>query len=472
MDMAEDFDAIILGAGQAGPSLAARLTGAGLRTALVERSRVGGSCVNFGCTPTKTLVASARAAHMARRAAALGVQGCGRVEVDMSAVKARKDRVVAESHDGLRDWLEHMKGLSLLHGHARFEGPGEIRVGDDLLRAERIFINTGARARIPDLPGIDSVPYLTSSGMMDIDALPPHLVVLGGGYVALEFAQMYRRFGSRVTLVERAPRLASPEDPDVSEALQAILEDEGVEIRLASEALGVERRDHWVAVRVRTPAGEETLQGSHLLLGVGRVPNSDDLGLESAGIETDSRGYIRVDDRLETGVPGVWALGDVNGRGAFTHTAYDDYEIVAANLLDGADRKVSERIPAYALYTDPPLGRVGISEREARESGRAVLVGSLPMSGVARARERDETSGLMKVLVDADTRRILGAAVLGIGGDEVIHVLMALMYADAPYTLLKRTMMGIHPTVSELLPSLVDELRPLDPQGGKGDETG
>ena len=466
--MEHDYDAIILGAGQAGPALAARLTGAGMRTALVERSHVGGSCVNFGCTPTKALIASAHAAQVMRRAGRLGVRAPDRVEVDMAEVKARKDRVVAESHDGLLDWLQHMEGLELVHAHGRFEGPGRVRVGDEVLRAERVFINTGARARVPDVPGIDSVPCLTASGMMEVDELPPHLVVLGGGYVALEFAQMYRRFGSRVSVIERGPRLGAKEDPDLSEALRGVLEAEGVEVHLDAEPLAVEPRDGWIAVRMRTADGEAEVQGSHLLLGVGRVPNSDDLGLDSAGVDTDEGGYVRVDDRLATSAPGVWALGDVNGRGAFTHTAYNDYEILAANLLDGDDRRVSERIAAYALYTDPPLGRVGMNEHQARASGRSVLAASMPMSGVARARERGETRGLMKMLVDADTREILGGAVLGIGGDEVIHVLQALMYAGAPYTLLERAAIGIHPTVSELLPSLAADLRPLGPDTGHG----
>lgn len=459
--MATHYDAIIIGAGQAGPALAQRLTAAGLSTAIIERGHVGGTCVNVGCTPTKTLVASARAAYMARRAADFGVMINGEVRVDMARVKARKDAVVRATRDGVTDWLKAMPDLDVYEGHGRFDGPNRVRVSGEVLHAERIFINTGARPSVPDLPGLDQVEYLTSTGMLDLDVLPEHLVIVGGSYVGLEFAQMYRRFGSRVTVIEQGERLVRHEDADVSRAVKEILETEGIEVRLNATCLGVGRQDAGVAVRLACHDGSPEVLGSHLLLAVGRQPNTDDLGLDTAGIETDGRGFIAVDEQVQATVPGVWALGDVNGHGAFTHTAYNDYEVVAANLFDEDSRRVSDRIPAYALYIDPPLGRAGLTERQARETGRRVLVGKLMMARVGRARERGETQGFMKVLIDTETQRILGAAVLGIGGDEVIHTLLAAMYAGVPYTVIQRAV-HIHPTVNELIPTLLGDLVALE----------
>src|SRR5919112_1718054 len=396
-----EFDAIIIGAGQAGPSLAGRLTGAGMTVAFVERKLFGGTCVNTGCTPTKTLVASAYAAHLARRAGDFGVLLGGEVRVDMKRVKARADAIVAESRRGVEKWLRGMAGCTVVEGHARFEGPDRVRAGNELLAAPRIFINVGGRAHVPDMPGVNEVPFLNNRSMLELDRLPEHLIVVGGSYVGLEFAQMYRRFGARVTVVEKSPRLIAREDEEISEAIKEILIGEGINVRTDAECISLAPHERGVEVGVNCVEGEPTSVGSHVLLAVGRRPNTDDLGLEAAGVETDERGYVKVDDGLATNVPGIWALGDCNGRGAFTHTAYNDFEIIAANLLDGESRSVSKRVPGYALYVDPPLGRVGMTEREARATGRPLLVGRRPMSRVGRAVEKGETRGLMKVVVDA-----------------------------------------------------------------------
>jgi pyruvate/2-oxoglutarate dehydrogenase complex dihydrolipoamide dehydrogenase (E3) component len=458
--MDKTFDAIVIGAGQSGPSLAARFAERGLRVALIEREHLGGTCVNDGCIPTKTLVASARAAHVARTAATYGVTMAGAVGVDMRAVKARKDAVVGESIAGLTTWLGGLPTLQVLPGDARFTAPDTVRVGDDELTAPKIFINTGGHPSVPDWPGLRELPYLTNTSMMAVDFLPEHLVIVGGSYIGLEFAQMYRRFGSRVTVIEAGPRLIAREDAEVGDALRALLEGEGVAVHVGATRLSMAGAGAGVRVAFDTPAGAQAVTGSHLLLAVGRVPNTAGLGLEAAGIATDARGYITVDDELRTSAPGVWALGDVNGRGAFTHTSYNDFEIVAANLLDGGARRVSDRIAAYALYTDPPLGRIGMSEAEVRASGRAARVATFPMARVGRARERGETTGFMKVLVDARTERILGAALFGIEADEVVQLLLLAMAADLPYTRIAQTMF-IHPTVTELLPSLFAALEPL-----------
>ncbi len=459
--MAREFDAIVIGTGQSGPSLAQRLTGEGLKTAILERQLFGGTCVNTGCIPTKTLVASARAAHVARRGQDYGIRIAGEIGVDMKQVKARKDAVVKQSNDGVTNWLDSMENLTVYRGHGRFESADTVRVDGELLRAERIFINTGGRAFVPNMPGLEQVDYLTNSTVMELDFLPEHLLIVGGSYIGLEFAQMYRRFGSRVTVIEKGDRLISRDDEDVSAEVRGILEKEGVAVRLNAECLAVERRGRQVAVQVKCESGEPEVLGSHLLLAVGRRPNTDDLGLENAGVETDSRGFIVVDDQLQTNVPGIWAVGDVNGRGAFTHTSYNDYEILAANLFDRDPRRVSDRILAYALYIDPPLGRVGMTEREVRASGRQALMAKMPMSRVGRARERGETQGFMKVLVDGESSRILGAAILGIGGDEIVHSILDVMYADAPYTVIQRAV-HIHPTVTELIPTLLGDLKPLE----------
>ena len=459
--MAITYDAIIIGTGQAGPSLAVRLAGAGMKVAIIERKRFGGTCVNNGCIPTKTLVASARAAHVARRGGEYGVMIDGSIKVDMKKVKERKDAVVRLSNEGVEKWLKSTERLTVYEGHARFIDAHQVSVGDDVLEADKFFINVGGRASTQKLLGQDRVSYFNNSTMMDVDFVPEHLIVIGGSYIGLEFAQMYRRFGSAVTVVEMAPRLIPREDEDVSQAISTILEAEGINIRLSAECIALEKRGAKVAVNVECSGGDKTVVGSHVLLAMGRVPNTDDLGLENAGVAVDQRGYIQVDDQLQTNVTGIYALGDCNGRGAFTHTSYNDYEIVAANLLDGDPRRVSDRITAYALYIDPPLGRAGMTEAEARKSGRKALLGKRPMARVGRAVEKGETQGFMKILVDAETKEILGASLLGIECDEVVHSILDVMYAKAPYTVIQRAM-HIHPTVTELIPTLLGDLKPLN----------
>ncbi|MEG3167200.1 FAD-containing oxidoreductase [Sphingomonas sp. LB3N6] len=460
--MMRRLDAIIVGAGQAGPPLAGRLTAAGMTVALIERKLVGGTCVNTGCMPTKTLVASAYAAHLARRAAEFGVR-TGEVGIDMQAVAARARKVVMDARTGNETWLEGMAGLTLLRGHARFTGPGTIAVDGEELTAPRIFLNVGGRASVPDMPGVGDVPHLDNTDMVALQAVPEHLVVVGGSYIGLEFAQMYRRFGAAVTVVERGERLIAHEDADVSEAVRAILEEEGVTVRTGANCIAFAAHGAGVAVSVDCHAGEPVVVGSHVLLAVGRRPNTDDLGLELAGIATDAKGYIIVDELLQTNVPGIWALGDCNGRGAFTHTAYNDFEIVAANLLDGDDRTLSQRLVGYALYIDPPLGRVGMTQAQAEQTGRAILVSKRSMSRVGRAIEKGETKGFMKIVADAETQRILGAAILGTGGDEAIHGILDMMNADQPVSAL-RWAVPIHPTVSELIPTLLLGLEPVAPR--------
>ena len=459
--MSTGFDAIVIGTGQAAPPLAVRLANAGMRVAAIERKSFGGTCVNTGCMPTKALVASARAAFVSRRSSEWGVTIDGAIHVDMPKVKARKDAIVHNSSRGVEQWLKGTANCTVYQGQARLEGAHSVRVGRELLEGERIFLNVGARAFVPPLPGIDGVPYLTNSSMMSVDFLPEHLIVVGGSYIGLEFGQMYRRFGSEVTIVEQEPRLIAREDEEISESILKILEGEGVSVRRNAQCIALERRGGNVAVSLDCSEGAREVIGSHLLLAVGRRPNTDDLGLDVAGVETDERGYIVVDDQLRTNVPGIWALGDCNGKGAFTHTSYNDYEIVAANLLDGDPRRVSDRIPAYGLFIDPPLGRVGMTETEARRSGRRVLVGRRPMTRIGRAIEKGETQGFMKVLVDADSKKILGAAILGVEGDEVVHSILDVMYAGAPYNVIQRAV-HIHPTVSELVPTMLGELRPLE----------
>ena len=454
------YDAIVIGTGQAGPSLASALAGAGMQVAVVERHRFGGTCVNVGCIPTKALVASARAAHVARSADELGVVIGGSVSVDMMKVKARKDAIVRRSREGVETWLRGLDNTTVHTGHARFEGPHTVRVEDELLESDQIFINVGARAHVPSIAGLDRVRYRTNSSMMAVDFLPQHLVIIGGGYIGLEFAQMYRRFGSRVTLIHRGDRLLPRESADVSSAVKEILGSEGVDVRLNAECVRVDTLGDQIVASATCDDGPPDMAGSMLLLAVGRRPNTDDLGLDAAGVEVDARGHIQVDDALRTSVPGVWALGECNGRGAFTHTAYNDYEIVAANLLHGDRRLVSDRIDCYGLFIDPPLGRVGMTEQQVRDSGRAALTAKRPMTKVGRAVQRGETRGFMKVLVDATTNQILGAAILGVGGDEAVHSILDVMYAQAPYTVIQRAV-HIHPTVSELIPTLLADLRPL-----------
>lgn len=456
----ENFDAIVIGTGQAGPSLAVRLAQAGRKVAILERSLFGGTCVNVGCIPSKTLIASARAAHVARRGSDYGVMIDGPIRVDMQRVKARKDAVVRQSSDGVASWLKSTPNLTVIEGHGRFIDEHSISINGRTLHAPQIFINVGGRPMVPAIPGLQDAGFLTSSSIMQLDQLPAHLVIIGGSYIGLEFAQMYRRFGSEVTVIEAAPHLISREDAAVSQTVQAILEAEGIKVHLSAKNIWLTTAGAVNTVHVESGGNALALRTSHVLVAVGRLPNTDDLGLECTGINMDARGFIVVDDALMTSVPGIYALGDVNGRGAFTHTAYNDYEIVAANLLDNGTRRISDRIPAYALYTDPPLARVGISEREARASGRNILSATMKMARVGRARERGETDGFMQVLVDADTKKILGATLLGIEADEAIHAIIDVMVADVPYTVIERAM-HIHPTVSELIPTLLSTLKPL-----------
>jgi pyruvate/2-oxoglutarate dehydrogenase complex dihydrolipoamide dehydrogenase (E3) component len=453
------FDAIIIGTGQAGPSLATRFAGAGKTVVIIERNKFGGTCINTGCTPTKTLVASAYAIHVARRGADYGF-ATGDVRVDIKQVKARKDAASARSSKGVEEWLRGTQNCMVIQGQARFQSSNTVVVNDEVLQADKIYINVGGRARVPDMPGIHDVPFLNNSSIMDIDFLPEHLVIVGGSYVGLEFAQIYRRLGSEVTIVEMGPRLIGREDEDVSQAVREILEAEGINIRLNAKCISLAKRDGGVAVGLTCEEGPPEVVGSHVLLAVGRVPNTSDLGLEQAGVTTDQRGYIIVDDQLQTNVAGIWALWDCNGRGAFTHTSYNDYEIVADNLFNADHRRVSDRIQAYALYIDPPLGRCGMTDADIRKSGRRALAAKYPMSQVSRAYEKGETQGFIKICVDAETKQILGAAILGVGGDEVIHVLLDVMYANAPYTVIQRAM-HIHPTVSEFLPTILSKLEPF-----------
>ena len=454
------YDAIVVGTGQSGPALARRLVAAGWKVAIIERKLFGGTCVNTGCTPTKTLIASAYAAHVVRRAADYGVRVEGPINVDMKAVKARKDAVVAPSRNGVERSLKTLQGCTVYQGHGRFVAEKKVAVNDAELSADRIFLNVGARATIPPIPGLDQVPYLTNSSMMDIDFLPAHLVILGGSYVGLEFAQAYRRFGSEVTVIELGPRLIVREDEDVSRAVADFLNDEGIDVRVDSKVVSLEKQRNAIAVTVESAGKSSQIVGTHVLVAIGRRPNTDDLGLDRAGIATDAHGYIQVDDQLRTNVPGIWAMGDCNGRGAFTHTSWNDFEIVAANLLDNDPRRVSDRVTAYALYTDPPLGRAGMTEAEVRKAGKPALIATLAMEDVSRAYEKGETKGFMKILVDRDSKRILGASFLGLSGDEVIHSVLDVMYDKAPYTVIQRAM-HIHPTVSEFIPTMLGDLKPL-----------
>jgi pyruvate/2-oxoglutarate dehydrogenase complex dihydrolipoamide dehydrogenase (E3) component len=457
--MTERYDAIVIGAGQAGPALCARLDKEGLKTALIERKLLGGTCVNVGCIPTKTLVASARAIHVAGRGAEFGFS-LAKPKTDMRAVKARKDGVVKHSTDGLRAWIAGMKNVTLIQGQARFTAPRTLAVNGNALAAEKVFLNVGGRALVPEFQGVKDVPFLTNTSMMDVERVPEHLLIIGGSYIGLEFAQMYRRFGSQVTVVEKMAKLLPREDEDVVAEIRAILEREGIAIRTGAECMALKRKGDRVAIELECKGGEPVAEGSHVLLAVGRLPNTHDLGLKEAGIEADARGYIKVDDQCRTSAEGVWALGDANGRGAFTHTSWNDYEIVAANLFDNDRRGIPDRIPCYALFIDPPLGRAGMNEDEAKKSGRRLLRAKMPMTRVGRAREAGETQGFMKVLVDADSKELLGAALLGLNADEIVHSLLDVMYAKKPYTTIQRAV-HIHPTVTELVPTLLGMLKPF-----------
>jgi pyruvate/2-oxoglutarate dehydrogenase complex dihydrolipoamide dehydrogenase (E3) component len=458
--MSRHFDAVVIGTGQAGPSLAARFAKAGMAVAIIERGKFGGTCVNTGCIPTKTLVASAYAMHLARRGAEFGFVVNGDVRADMKRVKARKDEISGRSNKGVEEWLRGLTNCTVIAGHARFVSSHAVAVNNEVLEADKIFINVGGRANVPALPGVHDAPFLTNSSILDIDFLPEHLVIVGGSYIGLEFGQMYRRFGSEVTIVEMGSRLIGREDEDISEAVRQIVELEGIGIRLNAKCISLAKRDSGIAVHMECNEGSPEISGTHVLLAVGRTPNTHDLGLDLAGVTTDESGYIVVDDQLQTNVPGIWALGDCNGHGGFTHTSYNDYEIVADNLLSGDHRRVSDRIRTYALYTDPPLGRCGMTDAEVRKSGRAALAVKHPMSRVGRAIEKGETQGFIKISVDAESKQILGAAILGTGGDEVVQVLLDVMYAKAPHTVIQRAM-HIHPTVAEFLPTVLSRLEPF-----------
>jgi len=459
--MTTQFDAIVIGTGQAGPYITRRLAASGMKVAIIERKLFGGTCVNTGCIPTKAMVASAYAAHLARRGADFGFAIDGGVRVDMQQVSARKAAISAQSRVGLETSLKKLDNCTVFEGHARFESPREVSVGAERLTAERIFINVGGRAVVPPMPGVEDIAYLTNSSMMSVDFLPRHLIVVGGSYVGLEFGQMFRRFGSEVTIIEMGPRLVGREDEDVSAAVLEIMQHEGIEVRLNAKCIVFSKGADEIRARAECKEGSPEVRGSHVLLAVGRQPNTDDLGLDNAGIATDERGYIAVDDQLRTSAWGIWAVGDCNGRGAFTHTSWNDAEIVIANLLENDARRVSDRISAYALYIDPPLGRCGLTEAQVRKSGRKALIGKRPMTKVGRAVENGETQGFMKVVVDAETKEILGAAILGTGGDEAVHSILDVMYAKAPYTVIQRAM-HIHPTVSELIPTMLGELKALE----------
>jgi pyruvate/2-oxoglutarate dehydrogenase complex dihydrolipoamide dehydrogenase (E3) component len=455
--MPKTFDAIVIGTGQSGPSLAVRLAKAGQTVAIIERGRFGGTCVNTGCIPTKTMVASARAAYVARRGQDFGVMIDGDIRVDMKRVKARKDEVSGASRTGVEGMLNDTPKCTVYRGHARFASDRAVRVNDDDLVANQIFINVGARATIPSIPGLSKVPYLTNSSILEIDFVPKSLIVVGGSYIGLEFGQMFRRFGSEVTIFERGPRLMGREDEDVSTCIADIMRNEGVDVRLNASGLEFSQRGNEIEARTDNSSA---VGGSHVLVATGRRPNTDHLGIENTSIKINNKGFIDVDDQLRTTAPGIWAIGDCNGKGAFTHTSYNDFEIVAANLLDGGTRRVSDRITAYNVYIDPPLGRAGMTEAQVRASGRKALIGKRDMTRVGRAVEKGETQGFMKVLVDAESEEILGAAILGTGGDEAVQCVLDVMYTKANYTVLQRAV-NIHPTVSELIPTMLGNLEPL-----------
>jgi pyruvate/2-oxoglutarate dehydrogenase complex dihydrolipoamide dehydrogenase (E3) component len=452
-------DAIVIGSGQAGNPLTEDLADHGWNVALIEKANLGGTCINTGCTPTKTMIASAQVAHYARNAARWGVQ-TGRVRVDLPRIVARKDEIVQRYRSGKQGEMDGRERVHVYRGSARFLDAHRVAVRDQVLEGERIFINTGTRPEVPTIPGLESVPYLTNASLMELTHLPQHLVVIGGGYIGLEFGQMFRRLGSRVTIVHRGEVVLTREDPDVAVELQKALEAEGLRFHLQAVPTQVAAKAGKIKVTIETGGGTHSLTGSHLLIATGRRPETDELGLEQAGVETDGHGFIKVNDKLETSVPGIWALGDVKGGPAFTHISYNDYQIVFGNLLEGKDLTIRDRLVPYSVFTDPQLGRVGLTEREARATGRRLKIGRIPMAWVARAIERDETAGLMKLVVDADSDRILGAAILGSEGGELVQILGTLMLAGAPYTLLKGAVY-IHPTLAEGFYALMDDVKPV-----------
>ncbi len=457
--MATKYDAIVIGSGQGGNPLAHKLADKGWKVALIERKHLGGTCINTGCTPTKTMVASAQVAFYARNAARWGVRASN-VSVDLPAVVARKDKIVTSFRSGQEKKVAERPTLKLYRGHARFSGPRTLQVGDTVIEGERIFINTGTRPLIPKIEGLEQAGYLTNASIMELNELPEHLIVIGGGYIGLEFGQMFYRFGSKVTVVHKAERLLAREDNDVADELQKILTAEGLRFVMNGDTQRVEKKDGKLYVTVFSPAGTETIVGTHLLAATGRIPNTDDFGLDKAGIETDARGYVKVNNKLETNVKGVWSLGDVKGGPAFTHISYNDYQILWANIVDGKNLTIGNRYLPYSMFTDPQVGRVGMTESEARASGRKLKIGKIQMSYVARALERDETAGFMKVVIDAQTDRILGAAILGIEGGELVQLLGVLMLADAPYTLLKGAVYT-HPTLAEGFFTLMEDVKPV-----------
>ena len=451
------FDAIIIGSGQAGNPLSSALTERGWTVALIEKSYLGGTCINTGCTPTKTMIASAQVAHYARTGKKWGVNTAG-VSVDLPAIVARKNAVVRHFRDGQQHRVDKHPKLRLYRGVARFLSPNQVQVGDEILESDKIFIDTGTRPAPPRIPGSDSVGYLTNESLMELHEIPEHLIVLGGGYIGLEFGQMFRRFGSRVTVIHRSGQILGQEDDDVAVALQNALEAEGIEFQLNANSKKVEKHNGEIILTVETSAGSQTFRGSHLLAATGRVPNTDDLGVDKAGITLDSRGYIKVNGRLETCIPGIWALGDVKGGPAFTHISYNDYQIVYGNLIEGKTLTTVNRYVPYSLFTDPQLGRVGMTEKEARASSRKLKIGTYPMSSVSRAIERGETTGFMKIIIDAETDRILGASILGVEGGETVQILGVMILADKPYTLLKGAVY-IHPTLAEGLFGLMETVK-------------
>jgi len=455
------YDAIVIGSGQGGNPMAAKLADHGWNVALIEKGNLGGTCINTGCTPTKTMVHRAQVAHYARDAARWGVRTHD-VSVDLRTIVAQKDALVQLRRDRQQESINSRpKTLHLHRGVAQFTGPHELRVGDQVLEGEHIFIDTGARPHIPALPGLDAIDYLTNETVMQLTSVPEHLIVLGGGYIGLEFGQMFSRFGSRVTIIDDNEQIVAREDPEVAAELQRALEAEGIRFLLSAKATRVESKENRIALTVAQPGNQSLVVGSHLLVATGRQPNTEDLALEQAGIKTNPDGSIRVNGRLETSVPGVWAIGDVKGGPAFTHISYNDFQIIYGNLIEGKDLSIEKRIVPFCVFTDPQLGGVGMTEKEARARGYKLKIGKVPMANVARAYERDETAGLMKIVVDAGNDRILGASILSGDGGETVHVLYTLMLADLPYTLLKGAVY-IHPTWAEGLFFLLDDVKPVD----------
>jgi pyruvate/2-oxoglutarate dehydrogenase complex dihydrolipoamide dehydrogenase (E3) component len=454
------YDAIIIGSGQAGNPLTFRLADLGWTVALIEKKDLGGTCINVGCTPTKTMVHRAQVAHYARNAARWGVNASN-VSADLAKIVAQKDEVVLSFRGSQQKQVDKRSNVRLYRDHARFVGPNQLKVGNDHFESDKIFIDTGGRPSIPSIPGLESVPYLTNESAMQLTTLPEHLLILGGGYIGLEFGQMFRRFGSRVTVLHMGKQIITREDPEIATELQKALEAEGIQFKLSASTTRVESKSGAITLSFETPAGASNITGSHLLIATGRSPNTDDLGLDKAGIETDKNGFIKVNGRLETNVRGVWALGDCKGGPAFTHISFNDFQIAYGNLIEGRNLTIENRLVPYSVFTDPQLGGVGITEKEARAKGYMLKIGKCPMTNVARAVERGETAGLMKLVVDASNDRILGASILASEGGELVQILGTLMLAHQPYTLLKGAVY-IHPTLAEGFFFLMDNVKPVD----------